>query len=37
MKAAFQNNADFSNITDKSRLYIDIVRQKCYIGPLCMP
>lgn len=31
MKTAFQDNADFSNITEKSELYIDVVRQKCYI------
>jgi serine protease inhibitor len=31
MKAAFQDNADFSNITDKKNLYISMVKQKCYI------
>lgn len=30
MKAAF-DNADFSKITDKENLYIDKVKQKCYV------
>lgn len=30
MKSAF-NNADFSKITDKEKLYINKVKQKCYI------
>jgi serine protease inhibitor len=31
MKDAFNGNANFSNITDKTDLYIDLVKQKSYI------
>jgi serine protease inhibitor len=31
MKDAFDGNANFSNITDKTGLYIDLVKQKSYI------
>jgi serpin B len=31
MKTAFTDRADFSKITDNASLYIDLVKQKCYI------
>lgn len=31
MKSAFNGNADFSKLSDKEKLYIDKVKQKCYI------